>query len=262
MCACAMSSSESSLSDDDEGLYQAGGVPAPPPPPAPPAERPPHAVLPPASSLRVWASAASSNFCPVCGSLLVLPDSGDEVSCDVCPYAAPVDSMPMATTRTQSYPKPTPEWLVEWSVLQAAQRGEVADINAAVLAAGGQTAAQRATVQEECPKCKNPTMEVRCGVGSCSLALLGVLFCSGARTFGCATQPLASCCAHPTPSPALSSSTGRCSCVLLTRARPSSSPAPRAHTRSLSTPELIMIALLKSVRVQLTYSGCAVGSRG
>ena len=111
---------------------------------------------PAASSLRLWAS--PSPFCPTCGSLLVLPDAGD-VRCDVCPYSVPLADMEAPTTRTQSYPKPTPEWLVEWSVLQAAQRGEVADINAAVLAAGGQATAQRATVSEECPKCRNPTME-------------------------------------------------------------------------------------------------------
>ena len=114
-------------------------------------------LQPAASGLALWSMEASP-FCPTCGSLLVLPDSGD-VKCDVCPFSIAMEALDKPTTRTQSYPKPTPEWLVEWQVLQAAQRGEVGDIQAAVLAAGGNAPAKRATVSEECPKCKNPTMQ-------------------------------------------------------------------------------------------------------
>ncbi len=53
---------------------------------------------------------------------------------------------------TTSYPKPTPEWLQEHQATQAAKRGET----------GGPARnqkRQRETVNEECPKCKNPQME-------------------------------------------------------------------------------------------------------
>ena len=55
---------------------------------------------------------------------------------------------------TTSYPKPTPEWLNEWTLVQKAKRGEL-DVEAEAAS----KKAKRATVAEECPKCKHPTME-------------------------------------------------------------------------------------------------------
>ena len=99
-------------------------------------------------------------FCPSCGSMLLFPDSG-YVSCDGCPFTQPMESLPNAQIETRSFPKPAQEWLVEWRVLQAAKRGDIAgeDVAAAVLAAGGKAKAKRAVVDEECPKCKAPQME-------------------------------------------------------------------------------------------------------
>lgn len=59
--------------------------------------------------------------------------------------------MPKPVVVTQSYPKPTPEWLSEHKLQIAAQRGEV-DVSKGKKIV-------RATVDEECPKCRNPTME-------------------------------------------------------------------------------------------------------
>jgi len=124
----------------------AAAAAAPPPPPPPP------------QPLLLWDPAAP--FCPDCGSLLLHPDAGD-VLCDACPFARPLRDFPHAVARTQSFPKPAAEWLVEWSVQRAAARGEVAaeDVGAAVLKAAGKAAAKRAVVDEPCPKCKAPTME-------------------------------------------------------------------------------------------------------
>ena len=111
------------------------------------------------ASLALWDPAAP--FCPHCGSLLLLPDAGD-VRCDSCPFAQPIADMAHAATRTTSFPKPTPEWLVEWTVLRQARAGELgegADVAAEVARAGGKAAAKRAVVKEECPKCKAPQME-------------------------------------------------------------------------------------------------------
>ena len=99
-------------------------------------------------------------FCPACGSMLLFPDAG-AVACDSCPFTQGMDSLPFAFIETHSFPKPAHEWLVEWRVLQAARRGDIAgeDVAAAVLAAGGKAKAKRAVVDEECPKCKAPQME-------------------------------------------------------------------------------------------------------
>ena len=120
--------------------------------------RPAPAPAPPAQPLHLWDPEAP--FCPQCGTLLLLPDSGD-VRCDGCPFQQPIAAFPHPVTRTASFPKPTPEWLVEWTVLRAAQRGELGDedVGAAVRRAGGKADAKRAVVKEECPKCKNDTME-------------------------------------------------------------------------------------------------------
>jgi DNA-directed RNA polymerase I subunit RPA12 len=108
----------------------------------------------------LWDPAAP--FCPRCGSLLVLPDAGD-VACDACPFSRPIASFPHPVTRTASFPKPTPEWLVEWAVLERAQRGEIkdAEVGAAVMRAGGKAANKRAVVKEKCPnpQCDAETME-------------------------------------------------------------------------------------------------------
>ena len=66
-------------------------------------------------------------------------------------------AFPHALSRAASHPKPTPEWLVEATLLAAAARGDVADVHAAAAAADG--GAKNALVSEECPKCKNPQME-------------------------------------------------------------------------------------------------------
>lgn len=139
--------------------------------------------------MEVWSPDAP--FCPVCGTLLVLPDYGS-VQCDKCPYTVPLAGMstvadlrgvvaignadarksisseislvdfvhaslsrfadmPKAAVVTQSYPKPQPEWYQEYAATLAAKAG---DKNA-----HASKAAKRAVVNEECPKCKNPQME-------------------------------------------------------------------------------------------------------
>jgi DNA-directed RNA polymerase I subunit RPA12 len=98
--------------------------------------------------MEVWSPDAP--FCPRCGTLLVLPDYGS-VQCDKCPFAVPLADMPKAKVVTTSYPKPLPEWFVAHAAEAAAKRGE--------LATGHTGPAKRAVVNEECPKCKNPTME-------------------------------------------------------------------------------------------------------
>jgi DNA-directed RNA polymerase I subunit RPA12 len=99
-------------------------------------------------------------FCPACGSMLLFPDTG-AVACDTCPFTQSMDSLPVTFIDTRSFPKPAHEWLVEWRVMEAARRGDIAgeDVAAAVLAAGGKAKAKRAVVDEECPKCKAPQME-------------------------------------------------------------------------------------------------------
>lgn len=57
--------------------------------------------------------------------------------------------MPKPDIVTQSYPKPLPEWMQEYQAAEAAKRGEAAK----------KKGPARATVQEECPKCKAPQME-------------------------------------------------------------------------------------------------------
>lgn len=111
-----------------------------------------------ASSMQLWDPRAP--FCPGCGSMLLFPDSGI-VSCDSCPFTQSLDSLPQTFITTRSFPRPEHEWLVEWGVMQAARRGDIAkeDVAAAVLAAGGKAKAKRAVVDEECPKCKAPQME-------------------------------------------------------------------------------------------------------
>jgi DNA-directed RNA polymerase I subunit RPA12 len=110
------------------------------------------------SPILIWDP--KSPFCPCCGSMLLLPAAGD-VACDGCPFTQPMDGLAAAFSETRSFPRPAPEWLVEWRVMQAARRGDIAreDVAAAVLAAGGKAKAKRALVDEECPKCKNPQME-------------------------------------------------------------------------------------------------------
>jgi DNA-directed RNA polymerase I subunit RPA12 len=55
--------------------------------------------------------------------------------------------LPQLNVVTRSYPKPTPEWLLEYRALLAAKKG------------AGEAKKKRATVDEECPKCKSPHME-------------------------------------------------------------------------------------------------------
>lgn len=107
------------------------------------------------SALSIWDSAAP--FCPLCGSLLLFPNSGD-VACDVCPFTVALASMAHAPSRASSKPKPTPEWLLEWRAADAARRGDAAGIEAeaARVAASG---TKHALVSEDCAKCKNPQME-------------------------------------------------------------------------------------------------------
>ncbi len=96
-------------------------------------------------------------FCPLCGSLLLFPDSGD-VACDICPFSQPLSAFPHAASRASSHPKPTPEWLLEWRAADAARRGDAAGV-AAEAARVAATGKKNALVSEECPKCKNPQME-------------------------------------------------------------------------------------------------------
>ena len=109
-------------------------------------------------NLLLWDPAAP--FCPVCGSLLVFPNSGN-ISCDSCPYEQPMASLSHAHTETRSFPKPPPEWFAEWQVLRMSKRGDVPkeDLETAMLQAKGKAKAKRAVIDEECPKCKSPNME-------------------------------------------------------------------------------------------------------
>ena len=54
---------------------------------------------------------------------------------------------------TRSFPKPTPEWRLEYEASVATAAGG----DGGVKKRGG--AAKRATVKEECPKCRHPFME-------------------------------------------------------------------------------------------------------
>jgi DNA-directed RNA polymerase I subunit RPA12 len=113
------------------------------------------------SSLLVFAPDAP--FCPRCGTLLVLPDAG-RVRCDLCAFSVALAELPRAPIVTRSFPKPEPAWLVEHRAAAAAAAaraareagGAAAD---AAAAAGGGGGVARATVSEECPRCKAPTME-------------------------------------------------------------------------------------------------------
>ncbi len=69
--------------------------------------------------------------------------------------------MPNATVVTTSYPKPLPEWYQAHAAAAAAARGDAPGSggHAHTSAKAGGGGAARATVKEECPKCKNPTME-------------------------------------------------------------------------------------------------------
>jgi len=57
--------------------------------------------------------------------------------------------VPPTAVVTHSHPKPEPEWLIEYR----------ASCDRAAPGGAGSKKAVRATVAEECPKCKNPTME-------------------------------------------------------------------------------------------------------
>ena len=111
------------------------------------------------SPITLW-DTSTGNFCPVCGSMLVFPNSGD-VKCDSCPFSQSMESLPQEAIETRSFPKPVQEWLVEWRVLRAARRGNISkeDLEAGMLAAKGKAKAKRAVIDEECPKCKAPNME-------------------------------------------------------------------------------------------------------
>jgi len=107
------------------------------------------------SALTHWDPAAP--FCPLCGSLLIFPDSGD-VSCDICPFSRPLADFPHAPSSATSHPKPTPEWLLEWRAAAALRTGDAAGL-AAEAARAAATGVKNAIVSEECPKCKAPQME-------------------------------------------------------------------------------------------------------
>jgi DNA-directed RNA polymerase I subunit RPA12 len=96
-------------------------------------------------------------FCPTCGTLLVLPDFGS-VKCDHCPYSVPLENLPRVEIITRSYPRPEPEWLQEYRAQQAAIASRLAG-GKAIEGDGRNGAIQRATINEECPKCKAPSME-------------------------------------------------------------------------------------------------------
>jgi DNA-directed RNA polymerase I subunit RPA12 len=71
--------------------------------------------------------------------------------------ASPVlAEMPKVQVVTTSYPKPLPEWFQEYAATAAAKAGTT-DASAGLL--GSKKPSNLATVKEECPKCKNPTME-------------------------------------------------------------------------------------------------------
>jgi len=110
-----------------------------------------------APALRVFAPDAP--FCPRCGTLLVLPDAGS-VRCDLCPYAVELAALPRAPIVTRSFPKPEPAWLLEHRAAAAAAAARAAREagGAEMAAAAGDGGVVRATVAEECPKCKAPSM--------------------------------------------------------------------------------------------------------
>lgn len=65
-----------------------------------------------------------------------------------CPLSSPHADLPTLSVVTHSFAKPVPEWFAEF---QAAKKGAGAgSVN---------QKPQRAVVNEECPKCKNPSME-------------------------------------------------------------------------------------------------------
>jgi DNA-directed RNA polymerase I subunit RPA12 len=92
--------------------------------------------------MELWAPDAP--FCPACGSLLVFPDYGD-VHCDRCPFTVSMAALPKTRIVTRSFPKPPPEWLVEYTALHAEKAGGVA--------VERQKGPKRAVVKEVCPKC-------------------------------------------------------------------------------------------------------------
>jgi DNA-directed RNA polymerase subunit M/transcription elongation factor TFIIS len=57
---------------------------------------------------------------------------------------------------THSYAKPPPEWYAEYLAAEAARKRGGSDAGGG---GGGKAGAKRATVKEECPKCKHPFME-------------------------------------------------------------------------------------------------------
>jgi DNA-directed RNA polymerase I subunit RPA12 len=64
--------------------------------------------------------------------------------------------MPKVQVITTSDPKPLPEWYQEYTATQSAKAGDTSALEEAGRRGGE---AKKATVNEECPKCKNPTME-------------------------------------------------------------------------------------------------------
>lgn len=60
--------------------------------------------------------------------------------------------MPKPAVVTTSYPKPLPEWVEEYTNTLKAKAGDTSGVNK-------HNKGKRAVVNEECPKCKNPTME-------------------------------------------------------------------------------------------------------
>lgn len=78
------------------------------------------------------------------------PDCGD-MNCDKCGFSCRVEDLGNLVTVTRSTPKPVPTWLADYRVAQAVAKGG----HAAAVASGP----ARATVSEECPKCKADTME-------------------------------------------------------------------------------------------------------
>lgn len=81
---------------------------------------------------------------------MIHPDVGD-LTCDKCGYTCRVEDLGSLVTITRSTPKPVPVWLAEYRAARAAASG--AQVSAVV---GGHA---RATVAEECPSCRAPTME-------------------------------------------------------------------------------------------------------
>ena len=62
-------------------------------------------------------------------------------------------ALPTLTVVTTSHPKPEPEWLSEYRATAAAAAGEGGAATSLVRKAA------RATITEDCPQCKHPTLE-------------------------------------------------------------------------------------------------------